>query len=114
MSPLHNVLHWLDERLGWGELVAPLRKKTVPLHRLSYWYFLGGITLFLFMIQVVTGILLLLYYRPGANEALEVVQFIMPQVLFGWPFLSIHSWSANLMIFPALAHMFSTFFLRAF
>ena len=52
MSPLRNLRNWLDERLGWDDLVAPLRKKTVPLHRLTYWYFLGGITLFLFVIQV--------------------------------------------------------------
>jgi len=34
---------WLDDRFGWEQLTYPLRKKTVPLHRLSYWYFLGGI-----------------------------------------------------------------------
>ncbi|HEV8183445.1 MAG TPA: cytochrome B, partial [Candidatus Angelobacter sp.] len=69
MGLFRTVHDWLDARFGWNELLAPLRKKTVPLHRLSYWYFLGGITLFLFVIQVLTGILLLLYYRPGANEA---------------------------------------------
>ncbi len=52
---------WLAERFHWGELIAPLREKTVPLHKLSYWYFPGGITLFLFGIQMCTGILLLLY-----------------------------------------------------
>jgi cytochrome b6 len=114
MKLLLRVHTWLDQRLDWDDLVAPLRKKTVPLHRLSYWYFLGGITLFLFMIQVVTGILLLLYYRPGANEAFESVQFIMTQVQFGWLIRSIHSWSANLMIFTAFAHMFSTLFLKAY
>ena len=111
MSPLRN---WLDERFGWDGLIAPLRKKTVPLHKLSYWYFLGGITLFLFVIQVLTGILLLLYYRPGANEAFESVQYIMTRVQFGWLIRSIHSWSANLMIFTAFAHMFSVLFLKAY
>ena len=56
MQPLKGLRDWLDERFGWDELVAPLRKKTVPRHRHSYWYYLGGITLFLFLIQVVTGI----------------------------------------------------------
>jgi hypothetical protein len=84
MSFLRNLRNWLDERLEWDDLIAPLRKKTVPLHRLSYWYFLGGITLFLFVIQVLTGILLLLYYRSGANEAFESVQYIMTRVRFGW------------------------------
>ena len=108
------ALHWLDERLDWDDLTAPLRHKTVPKHRLSYWYFLGGITLFLFVIQVLTGILLLLYYRPGANEAFESVQYIMTRVRFGWLVRSIHSWSANLMIFTAFAHMFSVLFLKAY
>jgi cytochrome b6 len=114
LSLLSGTKEWLDERFGWAELIAPLRKKTVPIHRLSYWYFLGGITLFLFVTQVVTGILLLLYYRPSANEAFESVQYIMTRVQFGWLIRSIHSWSANLMIFTAFAHMFSVLFLRAY
>ena len=95
---------WFDERLHLDDLIAPLRHKTVPRHRFSYWYFFGGITLFLFVIQVLTGILLLLYYRASGNEAFESVQYIMTQVKFGWLIRSIHSWSANLMIFTALAH----------
>jgi quinol-cytochrome oxidoreductase complex cytochrome b subunit len=108
------IRRWLDERLDWDDLTAPLRHKTVPAHRLSYWYFLGGITLFLFVIQVLTGILLLLYYRPSANEAFESVQYITTRVKFGWLIRSIHAWSANLMIFTAFAHMFSVLFLKAY
>src|SRR5262245_41054805 len=109
-----GLLDCLIDRFGWKQLLYPLRKKTVPRHKLSYWYFLGGITLFLFMIQVCTGILLLLYYRPGANEAFESVQYIMTRVQFGWLIRSIHSWAANLMILTAFAHMFSVVFLRAY
>jgi len=114
MNVFTQVRAWLDERFNWAELIAPLRKKTVPVHRYSYWYYLGGITLFLFLVQVGTGILLLLYYRPSANEAFESVQYIMTQVQFGWLVRSIHSWAANLMIFTAFAHLFSVFFLRAY
>src|ERR1700687_692592 len=96
MRLVSKVRGWLDERFGWAELIAPLREKSVPIHKLSYWYFLGGITLFLFGIQVFTGILLLLYYRPSANEAFESVQYIMTRVRFGWLVRSIHSWAANL------------------
>ena len=108
------IIRWLDERLNLDRILAPFRHKTVPTHKLSYWYFFGGITLFLFVIQVLTGILLLLYYRPGASEAYESVQYIMTQVQFGWLIRSIHSWSANLMIFTAFAHMFSVLFLKAY
>ena len=114
MAPLARVRNWLDERFGWDQLLAPLRHKTVPIHRYSYWYFLGGITLFLFGVQVCTGILLLLYYRPSANEAFESVQYLMTQVQFGWLVRSVHSWAANLMIFTAFLHMFSVVFLRAY
>ncbi len=108
------LLRWLDERLDLDGILAPFRHKTVPTHKLTYWYFFGGITLFLFVIQVLTGILLLLYYRPGANEAFESVQYIMTRVQFGWLIRSIHSWAANLMIFTAFAHMFSVLFLKAY
>jgi len=114
VSLLARTRDWLDERFHWAELIAPLKKKSVPLHKLSPWYFLGGITLFLFMIQVSTGILLLLYYRPGANEAFESVQYIMTRVQFGWLVRSIHSWAANLMILTAFGHMFSVLFLQAY
>ena len=114
MRLLARIRSWLDERFGWADLTAPLRKKTVPHHRLSYWYFLGGMTLFLFILQVLTGILLLLYYRPSSSGAFESVQYIMTQVRFGWLVRSIHSWGANLMIFMAFAHMFSVAFLKAY
>jgi cytochrome b6 len=114
MSALARARDWLDERFGLADMLAPLRKKSVPRHRYSYWYYLGGITLFLFFIQVATGMLLLLYYKPSANEAFESVQYIMTQVQFGWLVRSIHSWAANLMVFTAFAHMFSVLFLKAY
>lgn len=115
MTPLWQRWRaWLDERLGWGELAAFLRKKQVPRHRHTLWYYLGGMTLFLFFIQVSTGILLLLYYRAAANEAFESVQYIMTQVKFGWLVRSLHAWAANLMIFTAFLHMCSAFFLKAY
>jgi cytochrome b6 len=63
---------------------------------------------------VLTGILLLLYYRPGANEAFESVQHIVGQVQFGWLIRSVHLWSANLMVFTAFAHMFGVLILKAY
>ncbi len=109
-----RMMGWLDERFGAGSVEEFLRHKTVPQHRYSVWYYFGGITLFLFVIQVLTGILLLLYYRPTANDAFESVQYIMTQVRFGWLIRSVHSWSANLMILAAFIHMFSVYFLKAY
>lgn len=109
-----RTLDWLNERLGGEDIEAFLRHKRVPIHRHTIWYYLGGMALFLFIIQVLTGILLLMYYRPSANGAFESVQFIMTQVKFGWLIRSIHSWSANLMIFVVFVHMFSVFFMKAY
>jgi cytochrome b6 len=78
------------------------------------WYYFGGITLFLFSVQVFTGILLLMYYKASAEMAYESVQFIVSKVQFGWLIRSIHSWSANLMVLAAFIHMFSVFFTRAY
>ncbi len=109
-----RILNWLDDRFGAGSVEEFLRHKTVPVHRYTVWYYFGGMTLFLFVIQVLTGILLLLYYRPTPNDAFESVQYIMTQVRFGWLVRSVHSWAANLMIFTAFVHMFSVYFMKAY
>lgn len=109
-----TVREWLDERVPLADLVGALRHKTVPHHRYSVWYYFGGVTLFLFGIQVGTGALLLLYYRPSAAEAYESVQFVVTRVPFGWLVRSIHAWSANLMVAGAFAHLFSVLFLHAY
>jgi quinol-cytochrome oxidoreductase complex cytochrome b subunit len=109
-----SVKGWFEERLGLASARELLAHKTVPVHSATMWYYFGGITLFLFVIQVLTGMLLLLYYRPSPTEAYESVQFIMTRVQFGWLVRSIHSWSANLMILAAFIHMFSVVFLHAY
>jgi cytochrome b6 len=109
-----RILDWLNERLGGEGIEEFLRHKRVPLHEHTFWYYFGGMALFLFVIQVLTGILLLMYYRPTASGAFESVQFIMTQVKFGWLIRSIHSWSANLMILVVFIHMFSVFFMKAY
>jgi len=105
---------WLDQRLGLNMAIALAEHKEVPRHRHSVWYYFGGMTLFLFIVQVVTGILLLLYYRPSAENAFESVQFIVTEVEFGWLIRSVHSWSANLLILALFIHMFSVYFLSAY
>ena len=109
-----NVIDWVDERLDLTEVRHFVAEKGVPVHAQKIWYYLGGMTLFLFGVQVFTGILLLLYYRPSAAEAYESVQFIVTQVQFGWLIRNVHSWSANLLIGLAFAHLFSVFFLKSY
>ena len=96
-----SLFTWVDERLKIKTLVDYMSHKVVPRHSHSIWYYFGGISLFFFVVQVVTGILLLLYYRPGADSGYESVKFIISEVSFGWLIRALHSWSANLMILAA-------------
>ena len=68
-SLYRQILHWLDERFGAGAVEDFLRHKTVPIHPHTIWYYFGGMTLFLFVIQVLTGILLLLFFYKNRDRA---------------------------------------------
>jgi cytochrome b6 len=111
---LKRIYSWIDERVELKGLVDYMGKKYVPVHRHSVWYYFGGVSLFLFIIQVVTGILLLLYYKSGEELAFESINFIMSKVQFGWLIRSVHSWTANLFILSAMIHMFSVYFEKAY
>ena len=102
------------ERIPLQEIIEFMGKKYVPVHRGSVWYYFGGVSLFLFIVQVITGILLLLYYKGSEQLAWESIQFIMSKVEFGWLIRSIHTWAANLFILAAFIHMFSVFFEKAY
>jgi cytochrome b6 len=105
---------WLEERVDLSDVRHFVETKGVPVHDHKLWYYLGGMSLFLFFVQVATGILLLLYYRPSAEEAYESVRFIVTQVEFGWLIRNVHSWSANLLVAVVFAHLFSVLFLKAY
>ncbi len=111
---LNSFYIYLDSRLMLSKIGELAKKKKVPEHKHSFWYYFGGICLFLFFIQVITGILLLLYYKPTMDSAHESVQFIMSHVKFGWLIRSVHSWTANILIGAIFIHMFSAFFMKAY
>jgi cytochrome b6 len=113
-SAAGRLYGWVDERFSITPLIDFMKHKEVPVHRHTLWYYMGGVALFLFIVQVVTGILLVLYYRPGQESAFESVRFITTKVRFGWLIRSVHSWSSNLMVFIVFVHMFSTFFTKSF
>jgi cytochrome b6 len=111
---IDNTRTWLEERLPLKEVAEFASHKTVPVHRLTVVYYFGGMTLFFFVIQVITGILLMLYYQPSADTAFESVEFLMTTVPFGWLIRSIHSWSANLMVFFAFVHLATVYFTKGY
>ena len=111
---IERVLAFFVERLGLDDAQALAAKKRVPIHRTTIFYFLGGMALFLFGIQVATGILLSLYYKPSPDQAFESVRAIMTEIDFGWLIRSIHVWSANLLIGVLFLHILTTYMMRAY
>jgi quinol-cytochrome oxidoreductase complex cytochrome b subunit len=109
-----EIRAWLSERFPIHRIMDHMRSKRVPMHRHSIWYYFGGLTLFFFLIQIVTGILLMLYYQPVPERAYGSVLYIINEVRFGWIIRSVHSWAANLMIATLFIHMISVFLLRAY
>jgi quinol-cytochrome oxidoreductase complex cytochrome b subunit len=102
---------WLAERYP----VEPVRGffrsqagKLLPPHT-SWWHTIGSLLLFLTVNQIVTGILLMVYYRPAPETAFESIHHIMTRMHFGWLIRGLHDWGANMMIVGLIAHMFRTF-----
>jgi quinol-cytochrome oxidoreductase complex cytochrome b subunit len=104
----------LDERLKIKEIAKLAGQKTVPIHKHSIWYYFGGISLFFFVIQMVTGMLLLFHYEPGIEVSHPSVMKLINKVEFGQIMRSFHSWSANLMVAAVMIHMFSAYFMKAY
>lgn len=105
----------IDERYHLTGLVEFLRHKEVPLGGHStVWYYFGGVSLFFFVVQIVTGILLLMNYQVGENSSYESMKYLVGHVPFGWLIRSIHCWSAHLMSLAVLTHLFSVLFVKAY
>ncbi len=104
-----------DDRYHLSGLVEFLRHKEVPRGGHStVWYYFGGVALFFFMVQIVTGILLLMYYQVGEATSYESMKFLVGHVPFGWLIRSIHCWSAHLMVVSLVIHLFSVWFTKAY
>lgn len=106
-----TLRRWLAERFDLEQIKGPLQaqiEKPLP-KNVSWFHTFGSMSLFLFVSQVLTGILLLVYYRPTPGEAFESVKFIMTKATMGWLYRQIHAWGANLMVIIVFLHMLRTF-----
>jgi quinol-cytochrome oxidoreductase complex cytochrome b subunit len=103
---LGKLGNWFLQRFpALPKIYEALLKEPIP-RQPSWWYFgLGGTVLFLLIVQIITGILLALYYKPSPEEAYESVLFIMSDVRFGWLIRSIHSYSGQLMVIAVALHL---------
>jgi cytochrome b6 len=110
-----RLFRWIDARYGISPLIEFLREKEIPVGAHSIvWYYLGGTTLFFFTVQILSGLLLLVYYQPGETTSYESIRYITTKVPFGWLVRAVHCWSGHLMIVSLMVHMFSTMMLKAY
>lgn len=105
---------WIDSRYEVSEPLSKFLSKPVPKFAQRWWYCLGGITAFLFVVQGITGIMLAFYYKPTPEAAFASIQFIETQVNFGSAVRMVHHWSANGMILMSTAHMIRVFIMGAY
>jgi quinol-cytochrome oxidoreductase complex cytochrome b subunit len=110
----YGIRSWLDERIGLSGITDFLTKKTVPLHRHTIWYYTGSAILLFFAIQVVTGFMLVLYYKPTLEMANESVARIMTDIPLGWIIRSVHSWSSSFMIAFVFVHLLSIWIAKSY
>ncbi len=92
------------------ELLRHAGAEPVPYHLKKWWFCLGGTVLYLFIVQVITGIALTFYYVPSPDHAYASIAAITYEIRFGWFIRSIHRWSSNLMIIAVFLHMLRVFF----
>ncbi len=104
---------WFNERLPLGGLIRSALDEKIP-GRASFFYTLGSATLFVFALQVVTGIWQLFYYVPTTDHAYASLSFLRIQVPYGWLMHGIHYWGANIMAILIALHMIRVFIWGAY
>ncbi len=107
-----RVGNWLDERLGWRSVWEAIFIRKVP--KVNWFYTLGSATLFVALNQMITGILLTIYYVPTPDQAYDSVQFITTQVPAGWLIRGLHHWGASAMVLLTVLHMLRVIFYGAY
>ncbi|MFO7983134.1 MAG: cytochrome bc complex cytochrome b subunit [Desulfuromonadales bacterium] len=114
MTVFRKLYHYLDVRLGIQAILeANLTKYLLP-RNINVWYTLGAVLLTLFVLQFITGVLLLIYYVPNSQEAFASVQKIMNDVPFGWLIRQLHAVGSNVIVITLLLHMLSVLFMGSY
>ncbi len=108
----NKIYAWLDERLGLQGIYRNVLDRPEP--RGSWWNTLGSASLFLFVLQAVTGIFLTTYYTPSPDHAYDSIAYIMNDVAFGWLIRGIHHWGATLMVVVVFIHLLRVFVTASF
>lgn len=109
------VGRWIQERAPLsGDQLREFTNEPVPYHMKRWWFALGGTPAYLFVVQIVTGILLAVYFQPSATTAYESVRHITEEVSYGWYFRGLHKWGATLMVAAVILHQMRVYFTGAY
>jgi ubiquinol-cytochrome c reductase cytochrome b subunit len=102
----NGPLTWVDQRFplvsNWQ---AHLSEYYTP-KNFNFWYFFGSLAMLVLVIQIVTGIFLVMHYKPDAAKAFESVEYIMREVPYGWLVRYMHSTGASAFFVVVYMHMF--------
>ena len=101
-----RFMGWIDERFPatkvWEEHVS---KYYTP-KNFNFWYYFGSLLMLVMVLQIVTGIVLTMHYKPDADLAFASVEYIMRDVPAGWFIRYLHSVGASMLFLAIYLHMF--------
>jgi ubiquinol-cytochrome c reductase cytochrome b subunit len=105
-APISDVLTWVDQRFPLMSLWRDHLSQYYAPKNFNFWYFFGGLAMLVLVIQIVTGIFLVMHYKPSAAEAFASVEYIMRDVPAGWFIRYMHSTGASAFFIVIYLHMF--------
>jgi ubiquinol-cytochrome c reductase cytochrome b subunit len=107
------LVRWIDERIDLASLRRNLLDRNVP-DRLTWWHTLGSATLAVFVVQVVTGVVLAMYYSPSPDHAYDSISYLERGVASGTMLRGMHHWGASAMVVLVFAHLIRVFTMGAY
>ena len=110
---MNPIFQWLDERVDLRAIKEQLLDRKMP-GNLTWAHTLGSATLAVFIVQVVTGIVLAMYYAPSPDHAYDSIRFLQERVLSGALLRGVHHWAASAMVVLVAAHMIRVFAMGAY
>ena len=101
-----KLLNWVDNRFPASKLYKDHLSEYYASKNLNFWYVFGALALLVLVIQIVTGIFLVMHYKPDAALAFASVEYIMRDVPWGWLVRYMHSTGASMFFVVVYLHMF--------
>ena len=100
---------WLNKRLPIDQFMASQVTEYYAPKNFNVWYYFGSLALVVLVLQLVSGIYLAMFYKPGETTAFDSVQFIMREIDWGWFLRYLHSSGASFFFIMVYLHMFRAF-----